>query len=327
MDSANLEILHRLTALQRQTPNIDASSDLREAALKFESVFLKMMLQSMRQANLGEGFLQSANIKFYQQWYDQVLSEKLASQSILGIADMLVKQLSASTREPAQSEQGHAPRQTQVKIDAITGHAFPAQMSAALINRDTRKEQHVARSLSALPDASIKTYQIEQHDFDDQANFIDTLMPLAQKAASVLGLSPVALLAQAALETAWGKAIPKQAKELSFNLFGIKSGQAWLGRTIELPTSEVVNGQVIRVKAGFRAYGSFAESFDDYVQLLHQHPRYQLALASAGDIEDFFQLLQKAGYASDPYYSDKILKIIKNPLMQAAQARLKEPSG
>jgi flagellar protein FlgJ len=144
--------------------------------------------------------------------------------------------------------------------------------------------------------------------------FIATMLPMAEKAAERLGIEPRFLVAQAALETGWGKSMIRQKDgSNSHNLFGIKA-TGWKGASATVTTTEYVNGKATREKAGFRAYDSFEQSFDDFVSLLENNDRYRTAIqvaSNTGDSERFVKELQKAGYATDPQYARKISQIAR----------------
>ena len=150
--------------------------------------------------------------------------------------------------------------------------------------------------------------------FDSPEEFIATMLPMAEKAAARLGVEPRFLVAQAALETGWGKSmIRQQDGSNSHNLFGIKA-TGWKGASATVTTTEYVNGKATREKAGFRAYDSFEQSFNDYVRLLESNGRYQKAIqvaSTSGDSERFVNELQRAGYATDPNYARKINQIAR----------------
>ncbi|NOZ53409.1 MAG: flagellar assembly peptidoglycan hydrolase FlgJ [Gammaproteobacteria bacterium] len=160
--------------------------------------------------------------------------------------------------------------------------------------------------------------------FNSPESFVTSLWPLAQKAAQQLGVAPKVLLAQAALETGWGKAVNKDIDgRSSYNLFNIKAGRAWKGETVAVSTLEYKDGLALREKALFRLYPSFQASFDDYVTFIKQSPRYQPALAKANDAHAYARELQQAGYATDPDYSLKIINIINGKSMEKAFTQLK----
>jgi peptidoglycan hydrolase FlgJ len=158
----------------------------------------------------------------------------------------------------------------------------------------------------------------------DTENFVQTLFPHAQRAAQQLGVSPEILLAQAANETGWGKAVIRHADgRPSFNLFGIKADERWAGERVSVPTVEYQDGVAIRKRDTFRAYASYASSFSDYVDFLKNNPRYQEALSQANDPAAFAHALQQAGYSTDPAYGKKLISIMSGPALQDAVADLK----
>jgi len=148
-------------------------------------------------------------------------------------------------------------------------------------------------------------------EFTSPKDFVEKLWPLAQTAAEKLGTRPEVLVAQSALETGWGKFISKDANgQTSNNLFNIKAGKDWEGKRVSIETVEFRNGRAVKEQADFRAYDSLEDSLDDYVSFLQTSPRYEKALEHAENPEVFIQLLHKAGYATDPNYSDKVTNII-----------------
>jgi len=152
--------------------------------------------------------------------------------------------------------------------------------------------------------------------------FVASVWPHAEKAARELGVDPRALVAQAALETGWGKRhIKRDNGDSSHNLFGIKA-TGWSGERATTGTHEYVNGQRRNEVASFRAYGSVAESFGDYVRMLKNSPRYQSALKAGSDVRGFAQGLQRAGYATDPSYASKIAAIAAGPTIERAVAAI-----
>jgi len=247
---------------------------LKAVAQQFESLFLDMMMKSMREANLGSGLFDSNETEFYQEMWDKQIAMQLAKGKGFGIADLVLRQL-----QPG-------------------GTAQPAAGLGAVSTGD------------AVGNATA---------------FLRTVLPLAQRAAVKLGAQPLALVAQAALETAWGTRVPKRADgSSSFNLFGIKSGAGWDGPEAQARTLESRGGALAATRAAFRAYGSPEESFSDYVSLLTRDPRYQSVLAAGQDPQRFAQALQASGYATDPNYASKINNIYSSETMRAAFAQLKD---
>ncbi len=159
----------------------------------------------------------------------------------------------------------------------------------------------------------------------DPASFVRSVLPLAQRAAEKLGAEPLALVAQAALETAWGSKMPRHADgSSSFNLFGIKASPAWSGAEVRSATLEFQGGVPMQKMDAFRAYGSQEAGFVDYVELLTGNPRYQSVLAAGRDASQYAQALQDSGYATDPNYAMKIKAIYAGETMRSAVAQLKE---
>jgi len=152
--------------------------------------------------------------------------------------------------------------------------------------------------------------------------FVRSLWPHAQKTAAELGIPAKALIAQAALETGWGRRLVGAGHAInSHNLFGIKAGAHWLGEKVSAATHEFVGGVRVAQRAAFRAYGSAADSFADYAHLLG-NPRYAAARGTGEDAHRFAQALQHAGYATDPSYATKIAAIANGPTLQRALASL-----
>ena len=135
----------------------------------------------------------------------------------------------------------------------------------------------------------------------------------------MLGVDPRVLVAQSALETGWGKhTMTRSDGYVSNSLFGIKANHSWKGDAVNMPTLEFENGQFNKQRASFRAYNTVAESMDDYVDFVTKNPRYQSALERASDPEGYTRALQDAGYATDPKYADKIMQILKSPMLNDA---------
>jgi len=258
---------------------------LRAAAQQFEALFTQMMLKSMRATHFGDDLTGGQEGQVYQDMYDQQLSMHLSSGRGIGLADMLVRQLQqgqSATALPA-TPQTSAARGVQTTSTAAASGAGDSVSSA------------------------------------DATAFVNSVQPYAQQAAQQLGVPARALIAQAALETGWGKHMPRDASgRSSFNLFGIKAGGAWQGDTVSTSTQEFSQGAMNTQTAQFRAYGSVAESFADYVHFLKSNPRYADALRSGSDTQSFAQGLQSAGYATDPDYARKITTVAYSAQVERA---------
>ncbi len=283
-------------ATLRAEARSESPQALRKTAQQFEGLMLQQMLKSMRAASLGEDVLGGEQTQFYQEMFDQQLAQHLSAGKGLGIADLLVRQLQQRDAA-AQSTQGLGP--------------LPPPRPAVADG---------ARSAGAAPRgvAASGTEAVA----DTPADFVRAILPHAEKAAAELGIPANVLVAQAALETGWGRhAMRRDDGGAAFNLFGIKADPRWQGDRVEHLTHEYDNGEIRRERAQFRAYASVAGAFDDYVSFLKSNPRYAQALQHGGDAERFASGLQKAGYATDPAYAQKILRIADGDTLKQALAQ------
>lgn len=324
---------HDLTSLQqiRSSAGKDEKAALRQAAQQFESIFFSMLLSSMRKANAGfevDGMMNSQTTQFYRDMHDSQLATDLAQKGALGLADLLVQQLS-----PALGGRGD---------DAGNGHSLPGHSLAGQHDKvlampkvilPALKAVRAATAESTLPavSAPISAEQVTAAEqvtetasarwqVQSPADFVKSLLPAAQQTAKALGLDPLALVAQAALETGWGQRMIKTAKGAnSFNLFGIKANNGWRGDTAVVDTLEYRGGVAKKEQARFRAYQSPEQSLQDYVAFIQQNPRYQDAIKASGDTKAYFEQLQAAGYATDPAYAQKIMAVYQSPVLQNAR--------
>ncbi len=285
--------LGELTAL-RAAARRDARSPetLRRVAGEFEALFLQMVLKGMRAAHLAEDAFASDAQRHYLEWFDAQLALHLARGQGLGIARLLIERLeqsaAAQNTKPADR---HGQTVTQERGGKITA---PGRHHTA------------ADDLGQSPE-----------------HFVRTLWPHARRAAAALAVTPQALIAQAALETGWGKSVLRHPDgRPSYNVFAIKAGPDWAGARVRVATLEYENGVAVRRSADFRAYASYEEAFADYVRLLTSTPRYRAALGQAGT-EAFAGALQEAGYATDPAYARKIAAIARSDTLGAVLAALK----
>jgi flagellar protein FlgJ len=308
---------------------------LRYAAQQFEAMFTEMMLKSAHATQLGDD-LTGQQGGFYEDLYDQQLASQMASSGHgLGIADMLMRQLGGhAAASAAASAAAAAAHGTAAGAAAAGGAAVPAARAAAAYGAALGT---VAGSDSAAAGAAVNgaaagaasgtatagtgTAAATSQDASwlpkSIEDFVSAVRPYAEKAAAALGVPARALIAQAALETGWGQHLPQKADGSGFNLFGIKAGAGWNGAADTHATSEYSNGSWTQENARFRSYGSIGASFDDYVHLLKSNPRYADALRS-GDVNGFAQGLQDAGYATDPDYAQKIIRLASSAQLQGA---------
>jgi flagellar protein FlgJ len=293
-----------LAALKYQARQ-DQSGSLDKVAKQFESLFMQMMVKQMRQASFGGGIFDSDRTRQYQEMYDQQLSIHLSESGGMGISDVLKRQLGDQQSSQTQALSGLEPYWSQPVRRSFSGTEIkPAEPS------DTHQEVRATKPSTA-----------ETGNPDD---FVANLWPAAESAAAEIGLAPEALLAQAALETGWGRHVMSRANgESSHNLFGIKADQRWDGQAARHETLEYESGLAVKRREYFRAYDSYEASFRDYVDFIRQSPRYADALSKSHDSEAYFVALQEAGYATDPAYAEKIHRVMRGPEMQAAMEQIK----
>ncbi|NLS11621.1 flagellar assembly peptidoglycan hydrolase FlgJ [Vibrio sp. SM6] len=279
---------------------------LEAAARQFESIFTSMLFKSMREANSGfeSELMNSQNQTFYRQMLDEQMASELSSSGSLGLADMIVKQLSASQGNSANSEDSSAAGERELAIREAARDA-----SASRLFGDGRVDETKARDIERRLLESGELTKGEPAHFDSPESFIATLKPYAERAAKVLGVTPSLLLAQAALETGWGQKVVKNQRGTSHNLFNIKADSSWRGGKVATQTLEYHQQTPVMESASFRAYGSYAESFADYVRFLNDNPRYAQALSTRDSDAQFIHSIHQAGYATDPLYVDKVLRV------------------
>lgn len=261
---------------------------LKAAAKQFEALFLNMIMKSMRAATPQDGPMDNDQTKMYTSMLDQQISQNLANRGV-GLADMLVRQLSANSM-----------------ATAVNGGSASPPSANSLLNKaalwQSSGTPDTASSSSSTKPAQVQAFQ-------------QILAPHAEAASLETGIPAKFMLGQAALESGWGQHVMRAADgSSSNNLFGIKAGASWKGKTVNAVTTEYVNGVAQKRVEKFRAYDSYADSFRDYAHLLSSNPRYQQVLASASSAQGFAQGLQRAGYATDPHYAAKLTNIINNNL-------------
>lgn len=273
----------------------DEKGALKQVAKQFETVFLQMVLKSMRQANeaFKSDLSNSDQMNFYQDMFDQQLSSSLGGKGF-GIAEMLEKQLSGANNV----------HDTLADRLAVVNHQ----------QQHNEKVPSATQPVQALTHTNSPT----KTQFDNPRDFVKYLWEQSKTAAKKLGLKPDVLLAQAALETGWGKKISQDGQGASsHNLFNIKADSSWKKDKVVVNTLEYKAGVAAKQQDHFRKYQSFEESFSDYVNFLTTNPRYQQALNQVADAKSYLSELQAAGYATDPNYADKILNIIQSKGFQS----------
>jgi flagellar protein FlgJ len=303
-----------LNAMKAQA-RTDKKAALEQVAKQFEGLFLQEMLKSMRKAGeaFAEGnYLNSNEANTYRDMFDSQVSLSMAGGTGTGLAEALVRQLSQQI--PGMDSEGGklaGHKSTLADYDRslpAISRELPKQLSEVdEISRAVAADKKVADSGKALP-ADARELPAT---FESAEHFVTELMPVAEKVAKESGIDPKLMVAQAALETGWGRhMIEGDGNEPSFNLFGIKADSRWSGNAVTITTTEFRGGVPMKERADFRAYDDYEASFRDYVDFLQSNPRYKDVLSSADQPEAFADKLQEAGYATDPEYGSKIRSIM-----------------
>lgn len=276
---------------------------LKEVAKQFESIFLGMVLKGMRDAKLADGIMDSDQSRFFRDMYDKQLSIHLAGDPGIGLADLIVKQLSPDQSPAVETNKGiEAYRNRPV----ITNSLVKKSDTAVVSDSETAITNDNAAALKTGKELPITS--VEQ--------FVKRLWPYAEQAGNELGVDPKILLAQSALETGWGGSVIRQSDgKSSHNLFNIKADRSWKGEQTKVNTLEFKQGVALKKREGFRTYSSYQESFHDYVRFIKTNPRYSNALKHVGKAERYMQELGQAGYATDPKYAEKVIKIYNGKTM------------
>lgn len=273
---------------------------LEEAAKQFEAIFVQMLLKSMRQAQEAladeDSPFNSDQVKFYRDMHDQQLATDLSTQGNIGLADVIVQQMS-------------------INNGVMPASAVRSDGDLSVLNR----QQVMLRQRNEnvlFGDMGNSTPSSKQAAFASPQEFVQHLYPQAIVAAEKLNIDPKALLAQAAVETGWGKFVIHQPGGVSsHNLFGIKADKRWEGEKAIVDTLEYVNNIPEKQQAAFRSYTNFSDSLNDYTNFVQSNPRYEQALENTQSPKDYFRELQQAGYATDPAYADKVMSVYNSDLL------------
>ncbi len=338
-DPNSLGDLQRLAREDGRSPQT-----LRAASKQFEALFLQMVLKSMRDATPGSGLTDNDQTRLYQSLLDQQLALNMAQSKGTGLAEVIYRQLGGSTSQASA-------------IDALdTGNRGPASgfdlanvvRRAAIPAARARAVESAADFLAGLPgvgqaggsdsagafssvaaqaalDARLGEAVRSAREASGQVStrvrdFVSEVWPHALEASRSTGIPAQFMVAQAALETGWGQKQLRHADgSPSHNLFNIKAGSSWKGRTVAVEATEYAGGQAYTERSRFRSYPSYAESFRDYARLISNSPRYAEVLGQT-DAAGFARGLQAAGYATDPMYADKLTRIIGGSTLRNALA-------
>jgi len=272
----------RSLAALRSASARDPKAAIKETAKQFETMFMQQLLKNMReaQAAMSGGMMDNAGTSMGNEMLDAEYAKRMSGNPG-GLADVIARQL-----------------------ERQMGGSAPAPMTLKPFSTS-------AVSPAGAAGAPEGSSQIRQ------ADFVQRHTEAARAAEADTGIPASFMVAQAAHESGWGRREIKNADgSTSFNVFGIKAGAGWKGPVAEVTTTEYEGGVARKVTAKFRAYGSYEESFRDYARLMKDSPRYSQVMASAGGASaaGFAQGLQRAGYATDPAYADKLTRVINTTL-------------
>ena len=279
--------LNALAALK----NAPASAaTVKAVSEQVEALFLQMMLKSMRDAGEAAGEPTSNETGMYQDMFDKQVALTLSKRQDLGIARLFERQLGGKAAGAAPAGAASSSQLKQLPKGVLPdsrGRAAPPPTGANLS--------------------------------EQACDFVQQVLPTIRQAAAAVGVNPLGMLAQAALETGWGQRMPRTADgNSSLNLFGVKAGSDWSGARAVADTVEISGGVAKQTRTAFRAYGSIEESVGDFARLLTSSPRYREALAAGGSAQAYVQSIAKAGYATDPQYANKLNEVLNSGTLQAA---------
>lgn len=292
------DVYTNLHGLQQLGAGSDRDEALKKVAQQFESMFLNILMKNMRSANAvfeKDNPFDSQESRFYRDMHDQQLSLTLSHQSSIGLADAFYRQLSS------QYGQGDKPQ-----VD-INQHLLQQRFKHTNPYGLQDSQTPVAEESSVMDRVDSTSLA------DSPESFIALVELHAEKAAQEIGVPAELLIAQAALETGWGKYVlaDDQGKS-SYNLFNIKADSRWQGDSISKKVLEYQDGIAYQEQSLFRRYDNLQQSFDDYVQFLGGNQRYEKALTENDSPQKFMQALQDAGYATDPDYAKKVLAVFNH---------------
>ena len=272
---------------------------IKETAKQFESLFMRELVKSMREATMKSGMLDSAGGDLGTDLLDQQFAVQMSGQPG-GLSELIAQQLTRQMGGPG-------------------AEAANATNPGRNVNPASTVRSHKTNYTSVQPAATGKT---TRPPTDSQTNFVQKHAQVAAEVEKTSGIPAHFMLGQAGHETGWGRfEIKVKGGDTSHNLFGIKAGSGWTGKTADVTTTEFVNGVAEKRVARFRAYDSYADAFKDYARLISESPRYAKAKQQTGSAQAYASGLQQAGYATDPQYADKLSRAINTSLqIRRAQA-------
>lgn len=275
-----------------------------EIAEQFQSMLMQMMLKSMRDANKAfeSGLFGTDQMDFYQDMFDKQLSLSMAAGH---------NEFTEAIKQSISNHGAPLPTSPFVEQEGIRHQQAQMINQAPVIPMDNKAIINEQRNQTR------DQVTLDNHIFSCPKEFVQKIWPMAKKAASLIGIDPKLLVAQAALETNWGKnIIAHDNRQSSHNLFNIKATADWHAPRVRKDTLEQKDGILVKQSAEFRSYATLLDSFKDYISFLKTNDRYADTLKSTANPEAFVQGLQKAGYATDQNYADKILKIFSSDTLK-----------
>ena len=292
----------------------------KEVSEQFESLLVQILLKSMRDANKGfeSDLIHSDQSAFYEDMFDKQLTLVL-SKSGMGLAKTIQDFIDRAQTNNDATAVPSPDSVSEEKKQLLLGQPVRDDKQADMdLNQPSKLKQETTNAL--LPVSLSGKSGLFQPDggdavipFENMTDFIKTLWSSAKEAAHLIGVDPKLLLAQAALETNWGKnIIPQEGGGSTHNLFNIKADSSWRNKSASFTTVEQRDSVLVKESSKFRSYNSFSDSFIDYAAFLKQNNRYTDALKNASDPTKFVQSLQDANYATDTLYSEKIMDIFSS---------------
>ncbi|PXW93709.1 flagellar protein FlgJ [Sphaerotilus hippei] len=292
--SSQQQLAASSTALNglRASAQRDPKGAIKEAAKQFEALFMQELMKSMRSSSMSSGMLDNSGTEMATGMLDQQYATQL-SGGRGGLSEAIVRQL--------ERQMGGA------TTEAAAGSASLSSSRDLRAAAATRQAAAAAAAPAVTPAATVPA-----SSGGTAQTFVNRHGAAAAAAEASSGIPAKFMLAQAAHETGWGRReIKGQDGTNSNNLFGIKAGAGWNGPTVTVTTTEYINGQAQKVQARFRAYSSPEESFQDYARMISSSPRYAKVMESTGDAQGFARGLQRAGYATDPEYAQKLGRVMQ----------------
>jgi len=304
----DLNSLNSIRVESNATDKASKDAALKEAAKQFESIFMQMLLKSMRKAEdvlASDSPFNSQTTKFYRDMQDQQMALDMSNKGTLGLADLIVRQLGGGS-------DNYMPSSALRTDNTMARNGVTKNITDFAENFIAQGRSSNTRRSENDPSDEISTQKVSASEFKQPKDFVTALSEPAKKVQQQLGVPFEVVIAQAALETGWGQKIIKTANgESSNNLFNIKADRRWDGEKASKDTLEFDNGRMLKKHEPFRVYQNIDESISDYISFLRSGERYQDALNNSDNVEHFLHGLQKAGYATDPNYANKILGTLK----------------